>query len=106
MKKILFFIAFTLFASGCAMIPYDGINHTYSGNGTVSDLIAARYACTQELSGKGGTGNNNVNVNISRRGNNNLNCGAFASCVAGKGFLRDSRGSIQLPSSYVVSCNR
>ena len=108
MKK--FLILSLLILGGCAPgVPYyntyDGQPNRYSGEGTLQDLIQARLECFQELTP--GSGSNNVNVQVNSNVDNGaMNCGAFTSCVASKGFFRTPTGNILLPESYVMSCSR
>ena len=73
----------------------------FQGEGSLDDLVKARYKCLQETQQEAATASG---YNYDRKVL--PSCGAFATCLATKGFYRDDKnGNIAVPSELAVQCN-
>ena len=75
----------------------------FNGEGTFQELIEARYECLQETQQEGASGIANAyGANVDSRVM--PACGAFATCLATKGFYRADDGHLVIPPELNVQC--
>ena len=107
MKKIAT-LSISLLISACATNSYDGNPHNYTDGGDgLQGLIKARYECIQEQKGYGSSSSSDININVSVNNFSDagsVDCAAMNMCVAGKGYVRSTSGTLTVPKSFVVSC--